>query len=249
MSSDAGPYLWRDPQTLNRYTYTRNNPLKFVDPTGKYFVISTSDPQYVDFKQAIAQMLLSPKGAQAVQQVAQSPKPVIYQSGNLGGATRNESGSSSLTLGDTKVIETTKPSSDGSHLVGLSSGAIVTVDFGNVTSTNRQSDVTVAHETSHVVDILNAGDSFAAAAAAGVSGDAPSSAGANDTTGGTAEQFGQSVISDATTLSVGVSNDVLEQVAAEAEAIIANGNSQCAQNQCTPQSGNTTSLPQTPTDD
>ncbi len=26
-----------DPQSLNRYTYTRNNPLKFVDPTGHYY--------------------------------------------------------------------------------------------------------------------------------------------------------------------------------------------------------------------
>jgi RHS repeat-associated protein len=27
-STDPGPYIWRDPQTLNRYAYTRNNPLR-----------------------------------------------------------------------------------------------------------------------------------------------------------------------------------------------------------------------------
>lgn len=250
-SRDTGPFDWNDPQTLNRYAYTRNNPLRFVDPTGKYFVIATTDPNYGEFRQAIAKLLLSSQGAAAVEQVAQSPKPVFYQSGNLGGATQNANGSTSLTLGKTEVIETTKPSQDGSHLVGVSSGIVVTVDYGNVAAGSRAPDVTIGHETSHAVDALQAGDSFAAAVGAAAAGDAPNSAQASDTTGGTAEQFGQTVISDANMMLVGVSDDVLAQVAAEAEAIIANGNAQCAQNQCTPQSGNTTPqpIPDAPTED
>ncbi|MFH2031231.1 MAG: RHS repeat-associated core domain-containing protein, partial [Bacteroidota bacterium] len=34
---------WHDPQTLDRYSYTRNNPLKYVDPDGHNF-ISLNDP-------------------------------------------------------------------------------------------------------------------------------------------------------------------------------------------------------------
>ena len=43
-STDPGPYIWRDPQTLNRYTYTRNNPLRYVDPTGMCCVVAAGDP-------------------------------------------------------------------------------------------------------------------------------------------------------------------------------------------------------------
>jgi RHS repeat-associated protein len=245
-SRDSGPYIWKDPQTLNRYTYTRNNPLKFVDPTGKYFVISTADPHYAEFKQAVTKMLMSPQGAKAVDQIAQSPKPVFFQSGNLGGPVRNPDGSVSLRLGDTKVIETTKPSQDGSHLVGVSSGIVVTVDFGNIAAGGGQTGTTIGHETSHTVDALQAGDSFQAAIAGAQAGDAPSRPGANNTVGGTAEQFGQTAMSDANAASTGVSDDVLEQVGAEADAIIASGNAQCAQNQCNQQSGNTE--PQTDVD-
>ena len=34
-SPDPGPYKLEDPQTFNRYAYVNNNPLKYVDPTGR----------------------------------------------------------------------------------------------------------------------------------------------------------------------------------------------------------------------
>lgn len=40
LSFDQGKYTPVDPQNWNRYTYVQNNPLKFVDPTGKTLVIN-----------------------------------------------------------------------------------------------------------------------------------------------------------------------------------------------------------------
>jgi RHS repeat-associated protein len=36
LHTDPGPFLWTDPQTLNRYAYTRNNPVRLTDPNGKF---------------------------------------------------------------------------------------------------------------------------------------------------------------------------------------------------------------------
>ena len=40
---DPGPHIKADPQTWNRYTYARNNPLAYIDPTGQYFVVASSN--------------------------------------------------------------------------------------------------------------------------------------------------------------------------------------------------------------
>ena len=36
ISADSVDQDWYDPQKLNRYAYVRNNPLKYIDPTGHY---------------------------------------------------------------------------------------------------------------------------------------------------------------------------------------------------------------------
>lgn len=55
----AGPY---DPQLLNRYSYTRNNPLRYVDPTGNTSVAVELGEELVKFlEETITDELKDPK--------------------------------------------------------------------------------------------------------------------------------------------------------------------------------------------
>jgi len=191
MSPDPGPFIWRDPQTLNRYAYTRNNPLKFVDPTGMYFVVAAEMRQQV--QQYISTMLRSPQGAATINAIAASSKPVSF---GLGSLPRTQNGASiSVTNG------TTVPTA-GSH-PGEVGGAQVTLDNGNISFTADKKGTTdfymglkaFAHEDQHVTDILGA-STFQGAAAAGAAGDAPSAPVANDTTGGSAEGRALDIMGD-----------------------------------------------------
>jgi hypothetical protein len=49
-----------DPQTLNLYTYARNNPLAYVDPTGKDIVSGTGDQKAI--KTALVEIAKRPEG-------------------------------------------------------------------------------------------------------------------------------------------------------------------------------------------
>jgi RHS repeat-associated protein len=68
MSVDEGPFIWRDPQTLNRYAYSRNNPLAFVDPTGKYFVVASQDRKF--YQKALTDLYRRPGGRELVNLLA-----------------------------------------------------------------------------------------------------------------------------------------------------------------------------------
>ncbi len=44
---DPGKFTPADPQNLNRYAYVQNNPLKFIDPTGRDLYLHGSDADYI----------------------------------------------------------------------------------------------------------------------------------------------------------------------------------------------------------
>lgn len=47
---DSGIFIVADPQNFNRYSHTQNNPLKFIDPSGKNIELTGSDVQsFVDY--------------------------------------------------------------------------------------------------------------------------------------------------------------------------------------------------------
>lgn len=77
---DSGPYSASDPQTFNRYAYTRNNPLKYIDPNGMYFVVAGS---YESARQYISILLRSPSGRALVQKVAADPRATFVGAGRL----------------------------------------------------------------------------------------------------------------------------------------------------------------------
>src|SRR6185437_9948386 len=74
-SPDPGPYVWSDPQTLNRYAYTRNNPLTFIDPTGKYFVVAAHDQKF--YQKALTDLYRRPGGRELVNSLASSDRPIL----------------------------------------------------------------------------------------------------------------------------------------------------------------------------
>jgi RHS repeat-associated protein len=217
ISTDQGPFTWKDPQTLNRYTYTRNNPLKYVDPSGKYFVVSSDAA--VQVKQYISTLLRSEAGRNLVNQIGLSSKPTLVSSGSLP-RTDLPNHRVAVTNGQTTVVAGDTPGSVG--------GTKVTLDFTNIAFTAHatgQTDFrtgldTFAHEDFHVLD-ANGASSLQAAAAAVAAGDAPSQPGANDTTGGTAEARASALLSGLD----GAANGYTEDADADAEAaqIIAYG--------------------------
>ncbi|HXQ32637.1 MAG TPA: hypothetical protein VN843_01320, partial [Anaerolineales bacterium] len=44
---DPGPLTPADPQSFNKYSYVQNNPLKFIDPTGRELTFIGADADYI----------------------------------------------------------------------------------------------------------------------------------------------------------------------------------------------------------
>jgi RHS repeat-associated protein len=171
-----------DPQRWNRYGASRNNPLKYVDPSGGYFVVAANMQK--EAQQYISMMLRSAAGAAAIHAIANDPRPSYYAHGHL--PRRLHGRTTSYQPGSTLPLA-------GIH-VGEMAGTRTTLDNGNSQAVARGAGATdfaielkaFAHESFHNVDMLAAG-SFTEASIAGSLGDAPSAPGQDNTTGGTAE--------------------------------------------------------------
>jgi RHS repeat-associated protein len=191
MSTDHGPFVWRDPQTLNRYIYTRNNPLKYVDPSGNYFVVSSDVA--VQVKEYISTLVRSEAGRNLVNQIGLSPKPTLIDSGSLP-RTQVSDNRALVTNGQTTAIPGNTP--------GAVAGTQITLDFNNIAFTAHAAGQTdfktglsaFAHEDFHVSD-ANGASTLQGAVAALAAGDAPSRPGGQDTTGGTAEARASALLS------------------------------------------------------
>ncbi len=163
-STDPGPYIWRDPQTLNRYTYTRNNPLRYVDPTGMYFVVAAEMQAQV--KQYISTMLRSPEGAAMIRAISANPKPNFFSQGALDRHQVPGTNQIAVTNGTTTALAGNQP--------GQVAGTQTTLSNSNIAFTAGMSTGDIfavglkafAHEDSHVVDI-NAAHTLQGAAAGG----------------------------------------------------------------------------------
>ncbi|MGD0830885.1 MAG: RHS repeat-associated core domain-containing protein [Terracidiphilus sp.] len=215
LGPDPGPFIWQDPQTLNRYAYARNNPLKFVDPNGQYFVIRSGDQ---NAKQAISMMLRSQTGRALVNSIAADPRPTYVMSGRL------EHGNGSFTVGKHDILEINQGG------VGEMIGTVVTIDSKNAKAAKGNKSLfymllkAYAHELSHVED-ANAAPSYGAAVEAACMGDGNNCQPTNDTTHGTAEALALKILGE-----LGDPSSFTPDAAADAETngIIEEGNdAQC----------------------
>jgi RHS repeat-associated protein len=179
-----------DPQTLNLYSYVRNNPVSQVDLDGHYFVVSEKIQQQV--QQYISTMLRTPQGAATINAIASSSVPVSFGLGTLR-STKNADGTTSITAGITVPVPGNATGSIGGANVTLDNSNISTIANATGESDFKAGLTAFAHEDQHVTDILSA-SSFIGAAAANAAGDAPSEPGADNTTGGTAERRAEQIV-------------------------------------------------------
>jgi RHS repeat-associated protein len=220
-SSDPGPYIATDPQTWNRYAYTRNSPLKYIDPTGKYFVISSDNEA---LRRNLSMMLRSSSGRAMAYSVAGDSRPTFVSTQRLP-ITHHADGSIGITNGTTTPIPGTIGKLGGTDVVvdPVNSAFSALLTKGNIGQSFLKAFL---HELSHVSD-ANAARSFQGAAAAGAAGDAPARPGGTDTTGGTAESRAVNVINELGSTANQYSPDA--RADAEAAAMIEAGQQQYQQ--------------------
>jgi RHS repeat-associated protein len=176
-----------DPQSWNLYSYTRNNPLKFVDIAGRYIVVAAG---YEAARQYISTAVRSPSGRALIERIAADPRPTFVSAGRLPVGV-SPSGGHTFVNGTTTVIPGETGKAGGTQVLLDPVNAIV---VGALTGQSifKTGLTALTHELNHVDDANRAG-SLQGAAAAGAAGDAPSRPGANDTVGGTAEARAQAI--------------------------------------------------------
>jgi RHS repeat-associated protein len=135
------PAAFRDPQQWNRYSYGRNNPLRFLDPTGRYvFEENTSDTDIEQFEKARTAAEQAARGEvgggeradidQAVYALGnRGDRGVVIRFGNIangGQTTRDDAGVYHITLRSGQSAEQLAVSlaHEGEHVrQGIATGA------------------------------------------------------------------------------------------------------------------------------
>jgi RHS repeat-associated protein len=181
-----------DPQTLNLYSYVRNNPLSGVDADGHYFVVAAQDQKF--FQKTLTDLYRRPGGRELVNSLAISDRAVMLDRRSLDTANTGTAGvTTALTLSGQSGVA-------GAH-VTVGTGADLTAG-AQMAPGQVSRDVTTGHELEHANDGITAGqNSLQAGAAAMAAGDAPSSPGANDTVGGTAQARAEDIMGEKTDMS------------------------------------------------
>ncbi len=72
-----------DPQSWNRYAYTRNNPLKLVDQNGLWWSLAANEPRRAWIRNAAVEFVRRPSGRAEFLRVASSRTEVDLASGSL----------------------------------------------------------------------------------------------------------------------------------------------------------------------
>jgi hypothetical protein len=171
------------PQTWNRYSYVKGNPLKFVDLTGDYFTfapgLSRADKRFLH--RALTEVARRPSGRALFQQLAADPRAIILNVGSLNSSARIHNARTrtggTLTFGQ----NTFRHPLDQSTRVTLDRRVIQEFAHRSGGTADASGITTMGHELFHADKALNA--TYAEWAA----GDKPT----NDT--GPAQLFGESV--------------------------------------------------------
>jgi RHS repeat-associated protein len=147
-----------DPQSWNRYSYSRGNPVTLVDPNGRYFLLANENDR-AQFANAFVTASGDSRVRAALTTLAHDPRPILLQKGALPSETNTVIGKdgkrhvqTSFTLGLTEAKTPLAPNGGDR----TASGAIVTVDFSNIavvsSATNGQIDPVGAVTTTHEID-------------------------------------------------------------------------------------------------
>jgi len=153
LSVDPGKSNPRIPQTWNKCTYCLNNPIKYIDPTGRYFIIPYNDKNRNQILRALALGALTPSGSKIFSQIQRDPRPVVIKSGNLPVKYRFDS--SGRPYIHTVIGGVTKEISIKGQIYSIN----ITLSFANIKSHSKDLSglITTYHELMHTNSFLEKG--------------------------------------------------------------------------------------------
>ena len=153
LSVDPGKSNPRIPQTWNKYTYCLNNSIKYIDPTGKYFIIPYNDKNRNQILRALALGALTPSGSKVFWKIQRDSRPVVIKSGNL--PVKYMFDSSGRPYIHTAIGGVTKEISIKGQICSIN----ITLSFANIKfhSKDQSGLITTYHELMHTNSFLEKG--------------------------------------------------------------------------------------------